>query len=258
MEKAFYDAETPEEAIAIYFRGHDNLYDRTKEKVIEDALLSTIRFWDSLKILEVGPGGGIWTEFFIKQGADVTCVDLCEQILKGNKKLHPKAKFILGDATTVTLNEKFDLIFAKDIIEHIEDDISFLENMNRHLRTGGTLFINTQNSFSLNYLVEGSWNFLIGNKKWCGWDPTHVRFYTSKSLKEKLEMTGFETTKWFGSYYFPYRFLSLFILNKLVEHKSFHFIEMLRLYDRFPFNVMGWNIGAVGVKVGPYNEETPI
>jgi len=158
--------------------------------------------------------------------------------LEGNKKLHPEASFILGDATTIKLNEKFDLVFAKDIMEHIEDDLLFLENMNRHLRMGGTLLINTQNSFSLNYLVECSWNFLIGIKKWCGWDPTHVRFYTSKSLKEKLEMTGFDVNNLFGTYHFPYRFITNIMFKTVLEREMFHLIELANLYDKMPFALL--------------------
>jgi len=107
--------------------------------------------------------------FLLRGGARVTCIDTCEQILKGNAKLHPQAKFILADATTVKLDEKFNLIFAKDVIEHIQDDRQFLKNMNRHLQNKG-LIINTQNSWSLNYLVQGIYHFLRGDKTWCGWD----------------------------------------------------------------------------------------
>lgn len=248
MGKAFYDAETPEEAIEIYLKGDSDLYGRMKNKVIEGVLCSMIPSWNTLKVLEVGAGGGAWTEFFITHGADVTCVDLCKPILEGNAKLHPEANFILADATTVKLKKKFDLIFAKDIIEHIEDDLLFLENMNEHLREGGLLLINTQNAFSLNYLIEGGWHFLRGKKKWCGWDPTHVRFYTPKSLKKKLQMTGFEIDKWFGSYHFPYKFITGMVFGKVLECNLFHPIESTSLYDKLPFSITGWGIGVVAKK----------
>lgn len=249
MGKTFYEAETPEEAIERYLLANDTLYDNMKNEVIKEVFCSAVDSWESLKILEVGAGGGIWTEFFIKQGAGVTCVDSCEHVLKGNAKLHPEAKFILADAATVTLKEKFDLIFAKDIIEHIENDIRFLENINRHLKKDGLLLITTQNSFSLNYLIEGGFNFLMGNKSWCGWDPTHIRFYTHKSLNKKLKTIGFKATKCFGVYHFPYRFISQTIFKKVLERRGFHFVEILKLYDKFPFSITGWNIGIVAKKI---------
>jgi len=244
---SFYKVETPEEALEIYFQHDTDLYGRVKNKIID---------WNSLKVLEIGAGGRVWTGFFILQGAKVTCVDTCEQILKGNAKLHPKAKFILTDATTVKLNEKFDFIFVKDVIKHIKDDIKFLQNMNKHLNDNGLIFITTQNSFSLNYIVEGFWNFIRGERNWCGWDYTHVRFYNLKTLRKKLEETCFQVKKWFGCYYFPYKFiLGLFYTILRKEYKEpryqvLHPVELLNLHDKWPFNIMGWSIGVVAEKVG--------
>lgn len=250
MEKTFYEAETPEEAIERYFKVNDTLYDRVKNEVIEGILYSLVDFRKSIKVLEVGAGGGIWTEFFIKQGANVTCVDLCEKILKGNAKLHPEANFIVADVTKIKLKERFDLIFAKDIIEHIKEDTIFLKNMNEHLKKSGLLLINTQNSFSLNYLIEGGWNFLRGNKNWRGWDPTHIRFYTPWISKRKLQVAGFEAIKWFGCYHFPYRFISRKLTGKMWENKTFHLVEILELYDKLPFNITGWGLGLLARKMG--------
>lgn len=251
MQKSFYQAKTVKEAIKIYFKGEKELYAQIKNKTIRETMDEIYKplFWENLKILEVGAGGGIWTNFFLKKGADITCVDINEKILKGNEELHPQAKFILADATTLRLNEKFDLIFVKDVIEHIKDDEKFLSNMNYHLKKDGLILINTQNSFSLNYLIQGSYHFLKGDKNWCGWDPTHVRFYNSKSLERKLEVAGFKPIKWFGSYYFPYRI----IVDRLKIRESFFkplcLVELLGLYDNFPFNFLGWNIGVIAKKI---------
>ncbi|MBA4320655.1 MAG: hypothetical protein C0412_19860, partial [Flavobacterium sp.] len=122
MVKSFYQAKTSEEAIELYFQGENELYAEIKNKVIKKILCEIYgkNYWNSLTVLEAGAGGGVWTEFFLKKKAEVSCVDKCEEILEGNKKLHPQAKFILADVTNVKLNAKFDLIFAKDVIEHIK------------------------------------------------------------------------------------------------------------------------------------------
>jgi len=256
MAKAFYEAKTSEEALEIYFRHDADLYGIVKNKIIRKVLFSRIKSWASLRVLEIGAGGGIWTEFFITQESDVICVDTCEQVLKGNAKLHPQAKFILADAMAIKLTQKFDLIFVKDVIEHIKNDIKFLQNMNRHLKMGGIILITTQNSFSLNYVVEGFWNFIRGEKRWCGWDHTHVRFYNPKSLRKNLEITGFISERWFGCYYFPYKFITaLFCRIFRREYKElkckilWHPIEALNLYDKWPFSIMGWSIGVAAKKI---------
>ena len=252
MQKSFYQAKTPDEALQIYFDGDNELYGQMKNKAIQTVLQETVftkkASLRGAKVLEIGPGGGVWTSYFIRNGASVTCVDMAEQVLKGNQKLHPEAKCILANATTVKINEKFDLVFAKDVIEHIEDDIEFLKNMSDHLKPSGMILINTQNNVCLNYLIQGGYHRLMGNKDWCGWDPTHVRFYNSRSLKTKLAASGFRCMKWFGNYYFPYRILAhhLKIPDSIAVFRA---IETTGLCYRFPFNKLGWNIGVVARKI---------
>lgn len=247
MEKSFYQAKTSEEAIEIYFQGENELYARIKNWVIKKVLkdIYNLNSWNSLEILEIGAGGGIWTEFFLNKNANVTCIDINEQILRGNAKLHPRAKFVLGDATDLKLNKKYDFVFAKDVIEHIENDEKFLNNMKFHLKDNGLIMINTQNSLSLNYLIQGGYHFLKDDKNWCGWDQTHLRFYNYKSLKRKLEAVGFKPIKWFGSYYFPYRIIAdrLGINEKFLI--PFCFLEVFGLCSKFPINIIGWNVGVI-------------
>jgi 2-polyprenyl-3-methyl-5-hydroxy-6-metoxy-1,4-benzoquinol methylase len=246
-EKSFYQAGTAEEALKIYYQSELEVYAQIKNQIIETVTKKNLKP-HFLKVLEVGAGGGIWTDFFIKRGAVITCIDICKTILEGNAILHPSAKFVLGDATNIQLGEKFDLIFAKDVIEHIKDDEKFLKNMNRHLKDQGFIIINTQNSFSLNFLIQGGYHFLRGNRNWLGWDPTHFRFYNVISLKKKLSASGFKPIKWFGSYYFPYRILSD-RLGKWADSKIFCFIELWGFCFKFPFNILGWNIGVLARKI---------
>lgn len=148
------------------------------------------------------------------------------------------------------MDEKFDLVFAKDVIEHIKDDERFLRNMNHHLNDNGLIVINSQNSWRLNYLIQGSYHLLKDDKDWCGWAnrPTHVRFYNVKSLKRKLKNAGFKSIKWFGSYYFPYRIITERLgINKTIL-RPFCLAELVGLYDKILFSIIGWGIGVCAGK----------
>jgi len=250
MKESFYQVTTPERALEIYLKNEEELYAKIKNNIIKEILHNIYSFysWEDLKILEIGAGGGIWTKFFLKKGAKVVSVDVCEQILKGNRKINPQAKFIIADAMDIKLNEKFDLIFVKDVIEHIRDDIKFLKNMNHHLKRKGYIVIVTQNSFSFNYLLQGGYHILKGNIDWCGWDPTHLRFYNYKKLKRILIQSEFIPIKWFGHYFFPYRLLNEKMCRNKLGTAGFHLVESLKLYDKFPFRILGWGIGVIGVK----------
>jgi 2-polyprenyl-6-hydroxyphenyl methylase/3-demethylubiquinone-9 3-methyltransferase len=247
MTQSWYDTKDPHRARELYLASHDNLYDRTKIAVIARVMRRVYRSLQGLDVLEVGPGGGIWTAYFLEAGARVTCVDTLAHILKANKRANPGAETITGDATIVRIGKQFDLVFAKDVIEHIHDDQSFLRNMYVHLKEGGRIVINTQNAWSLNFLIQGSYHYVRGNRSWYGWDPTHVRFYHFASLRKKLGGAGFRAEAWFGSYYFPYRLLADH-LSPVFDSKAFCPIELSRLSDYLPVGILGWNLGVVAKK----------
>ncbi len=50
-----------------------------------------------------------------------------------------------GNAETIYLHKKFDVIVAGDIIEHLYNPGLFLQNMKKHLKNDGVLFISTPN-----------------------------------------------------------------------------------------------------------------
>lgn len=249
MTKSFYDGKTAKETLELYDKAHDNEYDKARVYLIKKELDKVIINWKNITVLEVGPGAGLWTKYFLSKGAKVTCVDLRKNVLAANKLVNLKAKFILGDATNVKLNKKFDLIFAKDIIEHIKKDNLFIKNMTYHLTKNGLLFISTQNSFSLNYLIEGIYQKIKQpKKKWLGWDYTHIRFYTYFSLRKKLKRYNFTILKTFGNYHVPYRFVLGGLLRKEINLKKGHFLEYCSLATIFPFNISGWSINIIAKK----------
>ncbi|MCP6720036.1 MAG: methyltransferase domain-containing protein [Patescibacteria group bacterium] len=256
MTRSFYEGGSPEEALELYLAGHDNLYGRMQIQTIKRAMRAVCPSFKNLKILEIGCGGGIWTEFFIKEGAKVTSIDTLSHPLQANKERNPEGTFILGDAALVKINDSFDIVFAKDVIEHIEEDDKFLANMHHHLKEGGSIVIATQNSSSLNYLVQGNYHrYVKRNKNWLGWDPTHVRFYNYSSLSKKLKKAQFRPMRWFGSYFFPYRLFSDHF-GKIWESRIFCLIESSPLCLRLPLGIWGWNIGVIAQKMAKSFDKT--
>lgn len=247
---SYLEARSPKEAIDIHLRSLDELYEKVKINIIKKLLKDFCgeKFSNYFNVLDVGIGGGYWIDFFLRKGARVTGIDTNKLFIEGNREKYPTANFILADAVSIKLRDRFDLIFAKDVIEHIKHDEKFLKNMNSHLKENGLILIVTQNSWSLNYLIDKTINSLKRNKDWCGWDPTHVRFYNKKSLERKLVKTSFKPIKWFSSYYFPYRKLYGRIIFDERFLKPFCLIETLGFYDKFPFNFLGWSIGVIAKK----------
>jgi len=247
----FYTAKTEDEFLERYLIGHEHLYGQMKAMTIKRELerLFGNGKWDHIRILEIGAAGGIWTKFFLEKGAAVTSVDILATAVEANKKMNPRAIHLVGDAVKINLGSTYHLIFLKDVLEHIIDDEGLLKNMARHLEDNGFLFINTQNSLSLNYLIQGSYHrFIKKNKKWFGWDPTHVRFYNYFSLNRALHRCGLRPRRWHGDYFIPYRFVTERLGGEKAEKKFLHFVEVLHLYDKFPLSITGWGIGVTANK----------
>jgi 2-polyprenyl-6-hydroxyphenyl methylase / 3-demethylubiquinone-9 3-methyltransferase len=202
------------------------------------------------KVLDYGGGAGIMAIPYAKAGADVVLVDAevnalrTAQFYARREGVEGKIRMIQSESFPPVLkDERFDVILAKDIIEHIQEDQQFLADLSGCQHRGGVLLLSTQNSCSLNYLLEGGYQkYWRGNTGWCGWDQTHLRFYTSTSLRKMLEKAGYRTERWGGVYVVPYNILSWFFLLKLsIEIPALRYCD-LSIGRIFPFNRLGWNI----------------
>ena len=243
--KTFYDYENPRKALEAFLNAHDTLEDRMRDAALRRFLMKHLSPIENKTVLDVGAGGGIWTRFWLEKRAKVTALDKHHPILEGNRLWNPEAEFVEADAVTVELGRKFDIIFVKDMIEHVPDDVGLLTNMVKYLKSDGYLFLTTQNSLSLNYYLEGGYHYLIGDMGWLGYDPTHVRFYNPITLGRKLKLARLQPVKYWGTYHLPYRFETEAIFGRIIESKFFHLVELLSLNSCFPFNRTGYNIGVL-------------
>jgi 2-polyprenyl-6-hydroxyphenyl methylase/3-demethylubiquinone-9 3-methyltransferase len=202
------------------------------------------------RILDYGGGAGIMAIPYAKRGADVVLVDAEANALRTaqyyarREGVEKRIQAIHSEVLPSFLkNERFDIVLAKDVIEHIEDDQQFLADLSACQRRQGILLLSTQNSRSLNYLLEGTYQKRWrGNTGWCGWDQTHLRFYTAASLGTRLEKAGYRAERWASVYVVPYNILSwLFLLKVEIELPVLRYCD-LSIGRIFPFNRLGWKI----------------
>lgn len=83
-----------------------------------------------------------------------------------------------GSAENFNIPQKFDVIFALDLIEHVSNAGLFLESAKRHLQPGGAILLTTPNCFGL-FNIAG---------KITNYEPTvnkqHTCYYNLKTLKQ--------------------------------------------------------------------------
>jgi len=221
-------------------------YSRIKNRFIKELLgeLSGKRF------LDIGCGAGLFVEHAAASGARAAVgVDAEWTVLSAATSLYGRrgpgetGHFLCCDrVSALRTDDPFDAVLLKDVLEHVPEDQSFLRDVAAVTAPGGILVLSTQNSWSLNYLIEGTCHrTILGQKEWYGWDPTHIRFYTPFGLRRKLHEAGFQCVEWRSAYLVPY---------KLPLHhgtRQFLRIDGLSWADRLigritPFNRLGWNL----------------
>ncbi len=197
-------------------------------------------------VLDVGCRQGEWTKWFLDKGADVTAVDINRDDLEYARKKYPQVRFMCADAKDVMLKKKFDLIFCKDVIEHIREDRVLIGNLAKHLALGGYIVIGTQNYISLRHLIEGSYCFLTG-RVWQGLDSSHVSFYSKWRLYNLFKRYGIKPVSCHSAWHLtPLEVLAKVWFGITREIEALHIVDRLKLNGVFPFDFSGFWICVVG------------
>jgi SAM-dependent methyltransferase len=96
-----------------------------------------------LSCLDVGGDNGVVSLLLRELGGDWVSADLDEGAVAAIRELVGGEVVCLGGATTPFADDHFDLIVIIDYFEHIDDDTAFVAELQRILRPGGRLVVNT-------------------------------------------------------------------------------------------------------------------
>ncbi len=94
---------------------------------------------------------------------------------------------VCADAMSADLDQKFDVIVAGEVIEHLVNPGRLLTNMRRHLKEDGVLIVTTPNPFYLHNFLHSMWS-----RKRVGWHPDHTSWFDPFVLQSMLRKTEFD------------------------------------------------------------------
>lgn len=180
--------------------------DTLKDEIILKLFKEFVKSKDS-RLLEIGCGMGHTSVSLSKIISKLVGIDISIEGIKIAKERVNNAEFIVGDATALPFKDKcFDCVIVKDVLEHIENDLQAIKEVNRVLKNGGLLIVyvpySLDDSFSFESVIKKIFRYTIDDK------VGHVRRYNEKEIKEKLR--EFDIIKSFYFAHFLFGILSVF------------------------------------------------
>ena len=161
----------------------------------------------SLKILDIGCGGGLVSEPMTRLGADTTGIDASNKninIAKAHaKKSNLNITYLNSLPESLGAQNKFDIILNLEVVEHVEDLSLYLESCFKLLKPKGIMFTATLNRTLTSYIKA-----IVGAEYILRWLPigTHDwnKFIKPEELEKKIIDLNFSTVNLTGLSFNPF------------------------------------------------------
>ncbi len=145
----------------------ENQYDHppaiTRVRIVGEAIEKIIKSRSKpIRVLDVGCGNG-WILAEIERRfhnkVELFGIEPSECGASNASRRVPSANVVSGTLATVTYTKKFDLVVTSEVIEHVEDQRSFAEEIAAVLKHDGTLVLTTPNGAFLEGYFENNPEF---------------------------------------------------------------------------------------------------
>ena len=196
----FFDPEKFKELAELE---HSNFWFQARNELILWALINY--FSETRRFAEIGCGTGFVLSAVEKALPDADMIGT-EIFIKGLKlaaQRCSRTKFVQVDARQIPFRSYFDVIGIFDVLEHIENDTTVLEQIGKALVPGGGVLIT---------VPQHQWLWSSVDEAAC-----HVRRYSASELERKVVMAGFEILR---STSFVSLLLPAMLAARLVAHNS--------------------------------------
>jgi 2-polyprenyl-3-methyl-5-hydroxy-6-metoxy-1,4-benzoquinol methylase len=155
MKPPIFNPEWPEEVKALYRHDMQEIWDANIARQIWNQYHNQIDLYlamtdgrRGLQILDVGCAQGTLALLLGEQGHRVWAIDIRQGFLDYAQSRHEKGDvtFVCGNVFELELGEKFDLIYANQVIEHMVYPLRLIQRLALWLKPGGKLVVTTPNS----------------------------------------------------------------------------------------------------------------
>ncbi|MBN9064199.1 MAG: bifunctional 3-demethylubiquinol 3-O-methyltransferase/2-polyprenyl-6-hydroxyphenol methylase [Rhizobiales bacterium 65-9] len=161
------------------------------------------------RALDIGCGAGLLSEPMARLGATVVGIDPAPANIEAAKRHAAEAGLAIDYrreelADTLAAGDRFDLVLASEVVEHVPDVPSFTAECCRAVAPGGLLVMSTLNRTLKSFALA-----IVGAEYVLRWLPrgTHdwEKFVTPRELAEAIRAGGLESSEPTGMVYDPLR-----------------------------------------------------
>lgn len=169
-----------------------------------EILMENISDIKGKRLLEIGPGNGTFLAKASNDGFEVHGVELNSLLIDKLKKI--TSNIYTDDILNLNLPENyFDVIYFRDVMEHIDQPIPFLTKVHSVLKPGGILIIDTHNIKSLiNQATKEYHTVIFAFEHPLHWSPKSLAF-AGESVGLIMKKTYFnhlyQSFSWVINYY---------------------------------------------------------
>lgn len=147
------------------------------------------------KVLDVGcSSGNFGKELINRKKCIVDGIEIDEEDALSAKKMLRKVYILDIENDVLPSDEKYDIVFMGDVIEHLVDPVAVLKNLKGLLHKNGALVFSMPNMSHMAVrlmFMEGSIKY--GHKSLL--DKTHLHFYNAEEIARILNLSGFRIEK---------------------------------------------------------------
>jgi len=212
-------------------------YEIARWNALDHFITRILKLNGAKRVLDYGAGSGLHVQLWEKlfPHAELYFCDISAVAGKKFKMKYPNYadRYYLVHQNRANLDDRlFDVVVSVEVMEHVEQLVSYLRDIYRLLKPNGTFVWTTPcaNELSIEHLYARATGKIEsteeGFRRWKWEDPTHVRRLKSHEIKKILEDSGFSNIRFrFRAHFFS------FICTYLPTHRMMPLREKLMTLD---------------------------
>jgi len=159
---------------------------KNENKLNQDFLMISKLFskrTDEIKILEFGCGWGFWSKFMKSKSLNITTCEFSK-----SRHQHLIENKINNIQNLNEINDKFDLIYSEEVLEHVSSPLNILIKLKKLLTENGFMF----HRFPSSFFFKKKLNSKYIPKKDCAHPLEHLNIINKKCFLEMSRVTNLE------------------------------------------------------------------